>query len=317
MTVPPSSPSSSSHDSSPPSLRPVSEVSMEELPDFDSEATGRQSPQEYRVQHCVAFSDQPPAYYAFRIVPQETCLGVRIGAPGSRYDPPTCSCDVFRDTPHGCPHVEWLSRQLADVASRSPYHADTIKSHSAFSVLDSIGLPQVAEHLEWPVREQPSTAADRVFSVEEQVRDMLSTFAADGRLPEDDLARAQATMQDDTAPKEELRSCKTLESFIFRLALKDDEVFRALRDALNPDHCASIYLDKLDTRATALLGGEDPSTKARAHGTEETADSLRHIADKIRASLELRAPVSPGVKSQACQILSKPQPQPYSHSEPR
>ncbi|KAI9808271.1 MAG: hypothetical protein M1825_004728 [Sarcosagium campestre] len=270
---------------------------------------------DFEVQYCMEFPSEPQTYFAFRIIPSEAQFGVRIGAPGTPYELPTCSCQDFQERHAACKHIYWLSDQLTATSAKEPQAepialrdvAQVADENSPFQHLTARGLQSVSRLLGWRYRPQSSRDVDELaFSRKDQVRDILSTFDVDGALPDEYLTDVYEDVSAESVQSDESMSSDSLEAVIFRLAAADEGVFRPLREAVDNDHCSSVYFGKMMERANRVfirLEGIANHTGGKSPDVSSCARYLRQLVNSIRKNLEIRAPLGRVVQGKALHLL--------------
>ncbi|KAI9800603.1 MAG: hypothetical protein M1833_003261 [Piccolia ochrophora] len=269
----------------------------------------------FEVHYCIEFPSRPQKYYAFRIVPAETQFGVRIGAPGTQYERPTCSCQDYQERLLACKHIFWLSDQLVqtslDDSLEGPAHlqdnGSSTTGDSPYAQISNRGLRTIAHELGWRFRSHSGQAVDELaFPRKDQVRDILSTFDPDGALPEEYLTDVYEDISSESVRSEDFPSTDTLEATIFRLATYDEAFFRPLREAVDVDHCAIIYFGRLADRADSVFARLNDIVKGNRTTSPTVASCakyLRRTVTATRKNVEMRAPLNDKAKSKAFYLL--------------
>ena len=117
----------------------------------------------------------------------------------------------------------------------------------------------------------------------DQVRDMLSVFD-DLRLP-DEFGRYLADVPPDYTP-ENFYVPNNLIATIYRLAVRDESVFKRLRRVITHDVCANVHFSKLRARAREAFAGldtyvENGPSEGNHQDIPRTARTLRSLIDQI------------------------------------
>ncbi|KAI9892915.1 MAG: hypothetical protein M1814_001074 [Vezdaea aestivalis] len=280
------------------------------------------SSEEFQITHCTEKTAEE-IYYAFEITPSPRPQTVRIGSPRTPFARPTCSCPSFRSDPAPCEHIFWLLDQidpLPEFEFRTPSSVATI-----YSKITNQGLHSLALEKAWPYpwrrplpapvphgtapSSESENETDPIDTRLATTRDILSTFDAEGALPEDFLPSPPT-------PSSPLAS-DSLPQTLLNLSLHSPPIYKSLRAAVPKDHCASRYFDKLrsltlstlaraHTSPPAGLGiiGLDPgvSTLPRLF-PREAATELRQIEAKVVQAAQARAPLTRRTKFKAFSVL--------------
>ncbi|KAH0566123.1 hypothetical protein GP486_000484 [Trichoglossum hirsutum] len=288
----------------------------------------------FTIESCSEIAPpQPKTYYAFQIIPHTSQPGaskvaedsnvvIRIGAPDSQYRTPTCSCQDFEDRGTACKHVFWLLDQILDY-SQADRIGETLPSgddgcalrHSTpYDQIQKRTLASIAREHHAPFRRRSDTEASTpddefISRRKEQVRDILSTFHLK-TLPEYSIVAQQEPLERSQS-LQPFSDPRPLEGIIFSLAVCDESIFTALRRAVPPDYCASVFLDKTLAEALETLGRLDSYT---ANGSTQDsvacdvvwcANKLKELVNRIRHDLESRAPIGQAIKAKAFRLLVK------------
>lgn len=142
----------------------------------------------------------------------------------------------------------------------------------------------------------------------DQVRDMLSVFN-NGSLP-DEFGQDFSTIPPDDTPLNFFVP-NNLAATIYRLAVRDESVFRRLRKVITHDICANAHFSKLRTRAREAFARLDSYIENGPSGSNDQdvprcARMLRSIVDQICQTRNLRTstgPLSPALVTKVAEIL--------------
>lgn len=142
----------------------------------------------------------------------------------------------------------------------------------------------------------------------DQVCDMLSVFDT-GRLP-DEFGRDFAPVPSDEMPHN-FYVPHSLAATIYRLAVRDESVFRRLRRVITHDVCANAHFSKLRARAREAFARldsyvEDGPTPDNNQDIPRCARSLRSIVNEICQTRNIRTssgPLSTTVVMKVAEIL--------------
>lgn len=178
---------------------------------------------------------------------------------------------------------------------------------SPFEYVASHGLDEMTKRLGW----LPRQADPPAFEVRKnQLRDMLSIFAPADLLPEEYETEVFASINDVPMSLQACYVPHELERTIINLAMNDDEVYRALREAASSTRCALVYIGKLRSRAQTTISRLDeyirdgPSRKDEiTHDIPWCAERLRTLAAQTGDCLNTRAPLPTDVLSRAAAFL--------------
>ena len=180
-------------------------------------------------------------------------------------------------------------------------------SSSAFEYVAGLGLDELTKRLGWPpLQHDPPPFDVRRY----HVQDMLSVFDSNGVFPEDYKTGVFASLTDVPLSGQECYVPGDLERTVINLAMNDDAVFRALREAISPSRCALIYIGKLRSRAQSAINKldlyvTDGSSKEDEAPTDVAwcARTLRALVSETSKSLNLRAPLPAEVLTKAAGFL--------------
>ncbi|KAI4128165.1 MAG: hypothetical protein LQ338_002867 [Usnochroma carphineum] len=142
----------------------------------------------------------------------------------------------------------------------------------------------------------------------DQVRDMLSVFDT-GRLP-DEFGQDFINVPLDETPQNFFVP-NSLAATIYRLAVRDESVFKRLRRVITHDICANAHFSKLRARAREAFASLDNYVANGPSGSNDQdvprcARMLRSIVDQIFQARNLRTsigPLSASVLMKAAEIL--------------
>ena len=181
------------------------------------------------------------------------------------------------------------------------------RSSSAFDHVASLGLDELTKRLGWPPQQNdpPSFDARR-----DQVQDMMSVFESNDVLPEEYKTEVFASLTDVPLSGQECYVPGELERTVINLAMNDDAVFRALREAVSLARCALVYIGKLRSRAQSAINRLDAyvTDGPSIDGQPPTdvvwcARTLRTLVLQISKSLNSRAPLPGEVLTKAAGFL--------------
>lgn len=177
-------------------------------------------------------------------------------------------------------------------------------SSSAFEYVAGLGLDELTKRLGWPPQPQDPPPLDVRRS---QVQDILSVFDSNGALAEEYKSDVFASIPDDGP---ECYVPGDLERTIINLAMNDDAVFRALREAISPSRCALAYIGKLRSRAQSAINRLDAYvTDGTSNGDQAPTDvawcarTLRALVSQTSQCLNSRAPLPAEVSTKAAGFL--------------
>ena len=181
------------------------------------------------------------------------------------------------------------------------------QSSSAFEYVANLGLDELTKRLGWPLQQHDPPPFDvRRY----QVQDMLSVFDSNGVLPEDYKTDVFAGITDVPLSGQECHVPGDLERTVINLAMNDDAVFRALREAISPGRCALIYVGKLRSRAQSAIKRLDayvtdgsPNKDQASAEVPECAKTLRSLVSQTSQCLNSRAPLPAEVSTKAAGFL--------------
>ncbi|KAL8764053.1 MAG: hypothetical protein Q9184_000341 [Pyrenodesmia sp. 2 TL-2023] len=258
------------------------------------------------------------AYYAFQL---NRPVSVRIYNPIAQGQDIECTCEEFRTSGAICTHIYWLFdglNALLDTSTASASEAlsrmDIVTRASALYRAQLPSLPTILNASHDELASDSDDAVEAVLSPTfpdaraDQVRDMLSVFDH-RRLPNElgeDFTPAppSVTPQDFYVPN-------NLAATIYRLAVRDESVFRRLRRVVTHDVCADAHLSKLRARAREAFARLDSYIHDGPSGSNDQdvprcARMLRSIVDQICQTRNLRAstgPLSPALVTKVAEIL--------------
>lgn len=180
-------------------------------------------------------------------------------------------------------------------------------SSSAFEYVAGLGLDELTNSLGWPPQQHDPPAFDVRRN---QVQDMLSVFDSNGVLPEDYQPDVFASITDAPLSGQECYVPGELERSVINLAMNDDAVFRALREAIPPARCALVYIGKLRSRAQSAINRLDAYVADGSSLTDQPptdvpwcARTLRSLVSQTSQCLNSRAPLSAEVLTKAAGFL--------------
>lgn len=181
------------------------------------------------------------------------------------------------------------------------------QSSSAFEYVASLGLDELTKRLGWPPQQHDPPPFDVRRN---QVQDMLSVFDSNDILPEDYKTDEFAGITDVPLSGQDCYVPGELETTVINLAMNDDAVFRALREAISPGRCALLYIGKLRSRARSAINRLDayvtggPSKMDQAStDVPWCARTLRALVSQTRQCLNSRAPLPAEVLTKAAGFL--------------
>ncbi|KAL8720392.1 MAG: hypothetical protein Q9225_002744 [Loekoesia sp. 1 TL-2023] len=261
------------------------------------------------------------AYFAFQL---NRPVSVRIYNPIERGQHVECTCEEFRASQEICVHLYWLFdglNALLDTSTASATDAlgrmDIITRASALYGMIGSQLPSLPTILNASHDELASDSDDAVEAIlsptfpdarAEQVRDMLSVFD-NARLP-DEFGHDFTNVPPDETPQN-FYVPNSLAATIYRLAVRDESVFRRLRRVITHDVCANAHFAKLRARARETFARldsyvENGPSESNDQDIPRTARMLRSIVDQICHIQNLRTssgPLSPTVVTKVAEIL--------------
>lgn len=180
-------------------------------------------------------------------------------------------------------------------------------SSSAFEHVASVGLDELTKHLGWPPEQHDPPSFDVRRN---QVQDMLSVFDSNGLLPEEYKTDVFANITDVPLSGQECYAPGDLVRTVINLAINDDAVFRALREAISPSRCALVYIGKLRSRAQSAISRLDAYVSdGSSNKDQEPADvawcatTLRALVLQTSKTLNSRAPLPAEVLTKAAGFL--------------
>jgi hypothetical protein len=287
----------------------------------------------FTIESCSEIAPpQPKTYFVFQLAPHISQPGIsksaetdnvviRIGAPDSQYQTPTCSCQDFEARGTACKHVFWLLDQVLDysqsdrVGETLPLWNDgcALQHSTPFDQIRKRTLSSIARDHHAPFRRRSDTQTDAtddepIFPRKDQLRDILSTFDPN-TLPEEYPVGAQREPLERNPNLQPVLNPESLEETIFSLAVRDNSFFTALRRAVPPDYCTSVFLDKALAKAHEAFGRLDgyvkygPTQGSVSWDVAWCASQLRELANRIRHHSELRAPLGRATKTKAFRLL--------------
>lgn len=277
------------------------------------------------------------AYFAFQL---NRPVSVRIYNPIESGQHVECTCEEFQTSQEICVHLyvsaahepqlnplipaQWLFdglNALLDTSTASATDAlgrmDIITRASALYGIIGSQLPSLPTILNATHDELASDSDDAVEAIlsptfpdarAEQVRDMLSVFD-NARLP-DEFGHDFTTVPPDDTPQN-FYVPNSLAATIYRLAVRDESVFRRLRRVITHDVCADAHFSKLRARARDAFARLDSYVENGPSETNDqdiprTARMLRSIVDQICHVRNLRTssgPLSPAMVTKVAEIL--------------
>ncbi|KAL8936904.1 MAG: hypothetical protein Q9211_003967 [Gyalolechia sp. 1 TL-2023] len=263
------------------------------------------------------------AYFAFQL---NRPVSVRIYNPIERDQHVECTCEEYQATRAICTHIYWLFdglNALLDASSASATdglgRVDIITRASTLYGVIGSQLPSLPTFLNASRDELASDSDDAVEAIlsprspdvrAEQVRDMLSVF--DNATLPDEFGKDLTDVASDESP-EHFYVPDSLTATIYRLATRDESVFKRLRRVISYDTCANAHFSKLRTRARDVFVKldsyvEDGGSESNNQDVPKTAKMLRFVVDQICQARNLRAsngPLSPAVVTKVAEILTE------------
>ncbi|KAL9020214.1 MAG: hypothetical protein Q9185_002497 [Variospora sp. 1 TL-2023] len=248
------------------------------------------------------------AYFAFQL---NRPASVRIYNPVEEGQDIECTCEDFQTTRAICVHIYWLFdglNALLDTSTAPPSgrldRTDIVTRASAMYGLIGAQLPSLPTVLNATHDELASDSDDAVEDIRsptfpdaraDQVCDMLSVFDT-GRLP-DEFGQDFAPVPSDDTPQN-FYVPHSLAATIYRLAIRDESVFRRLRRVITHDVCANAHLSKLRARARDAFAKldsyiEDGPTVNNNQDIPRCARILRSIVDQICQTRNIRTSSGP------------------------
>ncbi|KAI4204609.1 MAG: hypothetical protein LQ348_001268 [Seirophora lacunosa] len=261
------------------------------------------------------------AYFAFQV---NRPASVRIYNPIEEGQDIECTCEDFQTTRAICIHIYWLIyglNALLDTSTASSSgrlgRTDIVTRASAIYGLIGTQLPSLPTMLNATHGDLASDSDDAVEAIlsptfpharADQVCDMLSVFDT-GRLP-DEFGRDFAPVPSDEMPHN-FYVPHSLAATIYRLAVRDESVFRRLRRVITHDVCANAHFSKLRARAREAFARldsyvEDGPTPDNNQDIPRCARSLRSIVNEICQTRNIRTssgPLSTTVVMKVAEIL--------------
>ncbi|KAI9772242.1 MAG: hypothetical protein M1840_000991 [Geoglossum simile] len=287
----------------------------------------------FTIESCSEITPpRPETYYVFQLAPHISQPGssksaetdkvvIRIGAPDSQYQSPTCSCQDFEVRGTACKHVFWLLDQILDysqayrVGETLPLWDDgcALQHDTPYDQIRKRTLTSIAADHRALFRRRSDSQVDTAddeptFSRKDQVLDILSTFDPE-TLPEEYPVGTQQRLAEGGLSSQTLLDSKSLEGTVFGLAVRDNSFFTVLRRAVPPDYCTSIFLDKALAKVHESLNRLDkyvesgPLRDTISWDVAYCASNLGELVSRIRHHIELRAPLGRATKTKAFRLL--------------
>ncbi|KAL9006977.1 MAG: hypothetical protein Q9188_000265 [Gyalolechia gomerana] len=279
------------------------------------------------------------AYFAFQL---NRPVSVRIYNPIESGQHVECTCEHYQASRGICEHIyvsaimnvqsntltvaQWLFDGLNALLDTSAASAtdglgrmDIItRASTLYGVIGSrlTSLPTFLNATHDELASDSDDAVEAILSPvfpnvrAEQVRDMLSVFDS-ARLP-DEFGQDFADVAQDETP-ENFYVADSLSATIYRLATRDESVFKRLRRVITYDTCANAHFLKLRTRARDAFVKldsyvENGPSESNNQDVPQTARMLRFIVDQICQARDLRTsngPLSPTVVMKVAEILTE------------
>ncbi|KAI4186731.1 MAG: hypothetical protein L6R41_003303 [Letrouitia leprolyta] len=263
------------------------------------------------------------AYFAFQL---NRPVSVRIYNPVERGQHVECTCEDYQTTRAICTHIYWLFDGLNALLDTSTTSAtsglgrmDVITRASTLYGVIGSQLPSLPTFLNATHDELASDSDDAVEAIlspifsdtrAEQVRDMLSVFD-NTRLP-DEYGLDFTDVDSDELP-ENFYVPDSLAATIYRLATRDESVFKRLRRVITYDICANAHFSKLRLRARAAFVKLDSYVENGPTGSNDqditrTARILRFLVDQICQARSFRTsngPLGTTVTTKVAEILTE------------
>ncbi|KAL8768114.1 MAG: hypothetical protein Q9209_005577 [Squamulea sp. 1 TL-2023] len=264
------------------------------------------------------------AYFAFQMDRPES---VRIFDPAERGQHVECTCEEFQSSQTICIHIYWLFDGLNAVLRTPPAprtqvtsREDVLAQISALYGLIGSQLLLLPASLS-ATRDETMSDTDDATEVMssptfsdvrmEQVRDMLSVFDTVA-LPENYDPEGVSISNMNERPS--LYVPNNLTATIYRLAIRDEKVFRSLRKVITHDICANVHFSKQRVRAREAFERLDnyiengPSIEIEESDQDipTCGSMLRYVVNQIcqiRDSRLSRGPLSATVKRRVAEIL--------------
>ncbi|KAL8942378.1 MAG: hypothetical protein Q9216_001698 [Gyalolechia sp. 2 TL-2023] len=263
------------------------------------------------------------AYFAFQL---NRPVSVRVYNPIERGQHVECTCEDYQNTRGICTHIYWLFDGLNALLDTSTTSAtdglgrmDIITRASTLYGVIGSQLPSLPAFLNATHDELASDSDDAVEAVlspvlldarAEQVRDMLSVFD-NARLP-DEFGQDFTDIASYETP-ENFYVADNFAATIYRLATRDESVFKRLRRVITYDTCANAHFSKLRTRARDAFIKldsyvENGPSESNNQDVPKTARILRFLIDQIYQARNLRtsnSPLRPTVVMKVAEILTE------------
>ena len=180
---------------------------------------------------------------------------------------------------------------------------------SPFENIATHGLDELTRRLGWPGQRSDMPSFDVRKA---QVQDILSVFDSKGPLPEEYRADFFASLTDITLNAQQCYVHHDLEETLANLAMSDDAVYKALREAVTPGRCALAYVGKLRNRAQVTIDKLDEFVRHGPYDHDPVqadvvwcGEQLRSIVRQTSDCLNSRAPLPPDVLSKAASFLAE------------
>ena len=214
-------------------------------------------------------------YYSFRILASQdvsttideqtnagTGFGVRIGDQYSDYIHPHCSCYGDKDAAimFPCKHIFWLFNQLFDYTDELRYsttqtlslraNGSALENNTPFEEIEAVGLDHIAAQRQWRIETSDETYSENIsvedrrrafnferWPLQEQVQDLLAYYSE----------------SEGVLNLEALSQSSTLSGTIFRIVLRNPELFADLREEATLEGCTIAYFNRIDREVTIIL----------------------------------------------------------------
>lgn len=224
---------------------------------------------------CSHYDEESSGEY-FGVQLSET-VGVRVGAPGTKYAALKCSCDESTTKP--CRHIFFLQDQLAKDTFTEQQKRRTLPltddglPHDMLNAFQK--LKYAGPNLVHKLRGTSATESDDEDEEQLQgnnpmglerciaVRDILASFSETGTR-DDYLPDIFNNSASQTATENQLYP-KNLEKTLAASMMINDEVFNHFRSIVRPSHCSSDYFQKKCRNALSALEDMDDYTQTKRY----------------------------------------------------
>ncbi|ORY11242.1 hypothetical protein BCR34DRAFT_329797 [Clohesyomyces aquaticus] len=233
-----------------------------------------------KVKYCKTIPEDPKSYM-FYIADD---ISLRMG---ERYDAPKCSCGANVGG-NACKHIFWMLDQLVKAEAPESFKSQTlrlaadgstVKDTHPTNIIDSKGLKEIAEDLDWTFQDDRT-----VEEIEEEVREdmatLLSVFDPAGELP-DDFRNPESSILSEPS-----RKYREVQEFLTELAIDDPRLLRGLRDIIDPTFQAHVFFDKINDRTSRAFRALDeypanPDSTVERYDVATCADKLKDLVTRV------------------------------------